>query len=84
VKAKMPPLVSVTNLKLSVAATMRPQFMTVYHDNQKSVGVYIEETYLAPRPANSKLLKRQSKRDEHKNVVVRRLRLGLLSIIATS
>jgi hypothetical protein len=71
-------------LKLYIAATVRSKFMTVYHDNQKSVGVYLEETYLAPRPPNRKLLKRQSKRDEHKNDVVSRLRLSTLSSIDTS
>jgi hypothetical protein len=70
--------------KLSIAAAARSKFMTVYHDNQKSVGVYLEETYLAPRPPNTKLLKRQNKRDEHKNIVVSRLRFGPLSIITTS
>jgi hypothetical protein len=70
--------------KRFVAATVRSQFMAVYHDNQKSVGVYLEETYLPQRPPNMKFLKRQSKRDEHKNLVVSRLCfLRSLSSIAT-
>jgi hypothetical protein len=58
-------------LRFKEATSEDIEFMTVYHDNHKKVGVYLEETFLPPRPPNTKLLKRQTKRDLHKNLVRR-------------
>jgi hypothetical protein len=59
-----------TNSPLLLLLLLFQQFMTEYEDNWKKVGVYLEETFLPLRPPNAKFLKRQTKRDKDKNVIV--------------
>jgi hypothetical protein len=47
------------------------EFMKVLPANAKKGGVYIDETYLPPRPPNSKILKRMTKRGENREHLVR-------------
>ena len=45
--------------------------MHVYQENKKKLGVYTEETYLPPRPPDSKMLKRQTKKGSDKQILHR-------------
>jgi hypothetical protein len=53
-------------LRIKPATQDDIEFMKVLPANAKKGGVYIDETYLPPRPPNSKILKRMTKRGENR------------------